>query len=124
MSTMLSYIRRTPTFVLACKFAFIGGCMYMILSGRFPPSHAQSSAPNVYGLQLRSAEESVRIDGIASEIAEMKAEQLRTDEEMQSNTSAIASMSGEQVGIGVVLMLLQVGGMVFSAKRNKDRGGS
>jgi hypothetical protein len=120
---MLSYFRRVP----ACKLLFIAGCLYMILSGRYPPpssaqepaipSVASTASAEVYGLEVRAAGETARVDALAADIGKVEGQQSKMAEDIGEAKVTIAHMSGEQAAIGATLALLQLWGMFRDSRK-------
>jgi hypothetical protein len=128
---MFNYLRRTRLAVLVCKALFITVCLFMILSGHFPPSHAQDTpsigpndSANVYGLEVRTGMQQVRMDGLSGQISEIKANELRMSDELRLDSTAISNMNGELAGIGAILMMLQIGSVLYAAYASRKHKGT
>jgi hypothetical protein len=125
---MLSYIRRVPLSIIVCKLVFLATCAFMVVSGRYPPAHAEDTAPltvsnnasaDVYGLEIRAGMQQVRVDGIALEIAELKANQKEMAADIRTNSLTLSNMDGKVAAVGAVLGFMHILGWVLEAREKK-----
>ncbi len=99
-----------------CKLLFCCSCAFVVLDGRHPPAHAQSSQ-ETFNLAIAAAGEVKRVDGMVGRMDTLDARVTGIWQAVTVNANAIAGLQGEERGFAGVLIVLQIGSMVFAMKK-------
>jgi len=101
----------------------------MILSGHYPPQTraqeptiptvASTASAEVYGMEVKAAGETARVDALSVTIGKIEGVQEKMGEDISDSKVAIARISGEEAAIGLILGLLQLWGMFRDGRKGK-----
>lgn len=103
-----------------CRIVFVSCCVVMVLRGH-PPSKAQT--PATYG---QAVEVAVAVATQRADLDYLRQQLARDETTIKDNAVIISSLKddisgikGEERGIGLILLLAQLGSLVFQTRKEK-----